>query len=259
MPIHQGPIPQRKYHRLAIEWDGGAVKIGRVQFHKQQLFVQLVDQPRTDGALFKGEIEVGVIQKTFNYSKIGYATSHLVKYSHAANGNCHFSETEKIDGRKVFTQAMRLDAGKGHFLSIVLGGLERFSRVVPADQNQLVTVCSFDSAQPPPVVYLACHWGQPEDIDSSVPFNNPIGPLDNLGSQGYGVAVAPPPDSPLAGRILVVQPVSRSVELSMGSKPFQSALIAGFTRVPDSQAQSFIALTYPAISAASMPSADIVP
>jgi hypothetical protein len=259
MPIHHGPIPQGEYHRLAIEWNGSAVKIGRVQFRPKQVFVQLVDQPRIDGAMFKGVMEGGVITKTFDYIPIGYATSHLVKYSHTFNGNCHFSLTGKIDGRKVFTKAMRLDTGKGHFFSLIVGGLERFSPIEPKDQKELVTVCSFAESHPPPFVYLVGRWIQPDDINPGAPLYNPSATIDDFGNEGYGVAVAPPPGSPLAGRFLLLQPVPRAVNLNVEGDPFQTAMIAGFTRVPNSEAMSFIALTYPANNATKMLTADITP
>jgi hypothetical protein len=255
MPIQSGPVPKRRQHILCIEWNGHGVKVARVQYHKEQLFLHLAYHPACSGALFNGEMEAGVITKTFDHTEIGWATTYHVKYSHPVEGDCHFSQTGKIYTR-VRTPGACLDTGGGHIFTLLVEGLEHFTPVIPKDAAEAVTVCSFPQNRPPRHLHLIGRWLQPDDLRPGVPVQNPLGTIDDYGNRGHGIAVAPPDDSPFRGRLLLVQPSERPVDFSGSQSPFHATFLAGFTKVPHSQAQRFIGLQYPAINTADMPNID---
>lgn len=186
----------------------------------------------------------------------GKIASHLVKYSHHADGRAHFSQ----DG-KVFTQIKRqsveLDQQCGHIFTVQVQGLEAFD---PADGKKDIgispkrTALTFelpeDSAMA--TIKLVGRWF---DI-SALNFGNQrpavVGPLvptrSANGKQQNGFLVASPYDNARHVLLITCEPIAR-VSPELESLLFYGGFSPRDVMDDTSREAGFLAFLYPAANA----------
>ncbi len=70
----------------------------------------------------------------------GVTTSHLVKYSHHADGRAHFSQDGKV---RTVIKKMAAPLGRqgGHLFTLRIAGAKQFKFCTPSSHRRLVTLC----------------------------------------------------------------------------------------------------------------------
>lgn len=93
----------------------------------------------------------------------GKVASHLVKYSHHADGRAHFSQDGKVS-TVVRRQSIPLDAYRGHIFSVIIQGLEEFkladdAKDVAAGSSKRTTLTfPFEESPEPDAVKFVGYW-----------------------------------------------------------------------------------------------------
>jgi hypothetical protein len=146
----------------------------------------------------------------------GKVTSHLVKYSHHADGRAHFSQTGKII-TAIRRQLVALERQHGHIFSLLIQGLNALDVADPvkdAGATPKRTVVDFQT-EPAEAIKFVARWF---DVNKLLRFNNPtlaIGPtlltMDRDGIQETRVSSPAPIQMPGMCSLLPVKESPRSV------------------------------------------------
>ena len=240
-----GPaIAEAARHRIGIRWRNECRDLLQVQFHGPRIFIHFPYQPDAPGILNRVEVPPGSTHN-INVTDTADGTTRHVKYSHPIDGRAHFSQ----DGQIVTTirnQAQPLNRSVGHIFSVDIAGISLFrkcSNKVPPGTSSSQFV--FNGKHPPDPLHCAGFWfkleeGNPEGM------TNPV-IVDLASGRRQGIAIAPPQNSPLHGRVLVIFPRNGPEGLAAEPGEFRLIFVGGFAvDLQDTSASSsYLTMQYP--------------
>lgn len=238
-------IDRMEKHIISFGWHGGEVKLCMLQFHRTGIFVHFPYHPDMPGLLSLGEVRAGKGEQQVHLEDAGAVTSHKVKYSHHVDGNAHFSQDRRIR-TAVRGHAADLRTHAGHIFSIDVQGLTQFAEFTTEEYyGDRYGRGYFELQGPEPgAVHIVGRWGllsndrRIEDVQNPMRFRS-------AGRVGEGLAMAPPPGSPLEPGLVIIE---ASLRERMSEDPFLLLFTGGFEAgLGDPNVDSaFLALKYPA-------------
>jgi hypothetical protein len=210
-----------------------------VQFANDGFFVHFPYHPDSLGVLLRGAAP-SATPYGFDSTELGRITVHSVKYTHHIDGECHFSQDNKIytavrtrRGRHLLKQ----DDGNPVFIG-EFTGLEEFKQ---ADLSDYTAGAHIDLPRPEQSITVIGRWirVQPLTMDK---LRNPMEwPRRNPDELSLAIGLAPPDGSRLDGSVLVMQ-IDTHDRLQTNSA-FGIFFQAGFERRPNGL--RFVSLHYP--------------
>jgi hypothetical protein len=199
------PVPRALRHRVCVRWPGSpGVKLFQVQFAQDGFFVHFPYHPQLTGVLRRGAMPFAIPgASALDTMELGRVTAHQVKYTHHVNGECHFSQDNKIytavrnPGRNLLTP----DDGNPVFIG-EFTGLESFNQAKPSEYDAGVHI---DLPRLEVGVNITGRWirVQPNEIDNA---QNPLQwPQRKPDEFCLAIGLAPPAGAPLDGSVLILQ------------------------------------------------------
>ena len=229
-------------------------KICLIAFHKGGIFIDLPYYQQTDGLLSKVTLPPG--QTHFPEVPIedkAKVTTHLVKYSHPADGKVHFSQDGKVISTfkyGIFNQSHPINEYNGHLATLKFQGTQHFERIVgePKGKKHWQVACDFpergtDSYQ----VVFSCYTSDDElkkrgysEITDDIQAGHKLQFPDGRMAEEWFIT------NPENSLLLIV--TAEQVERIPNAIPEdQMSFIGGFDKYVNdgSQSTSFLALVYP--------------
>jgi hypothetical protein len=222
------------------------------------LFIHFPYFRHRTGILSSSEIPAtGEAKVDVNIEQGGKVTSHLVKYTHHADGCAHFSQ----DG-KIFTairrQSISLDRQNGHIFSLYIQGLHALDVAKePKDSCGISikrSVIEFPVQPTAEAIKFVGRWLDINKLQASEPNTN-VGPnvpmVDPDGRRADGILVASP--YPSATHVLAISCVAIP---TLGPDPeiflFHGGFDATETMTDPRKKAGFLAFLYPVSEAATL-------
>lgn len=250
------PINCREHHVVTLRWQGGHVKLFRLQFHGPALFVNFPYQPDAQGLYARCLVAPGG-NATIDVGSEGRTTSRKIKYSHPVDGSCHFSQDAQIV-TSIRNAGPRLDDGASHLFSVDILGHRRFAPLERSRRGEAYATFAFPDVEPAEQLHIVGRWMPFRDDVSR--YSNPLEvevPVPG-GYRGVFLACAPPPGSPLDGHLLLLEVYS--VDPVVADVEFLLLFIGGFgADLADSSVSSdFLFLQYPVVGIPDVATADFI-
>ncbi len=234
------PVPRAQRHRVCVRWPGKpGVKLFQVQFAHDGFFVHFPYHPKSPGILLRGAAPFG---NSIDTTELGRVTAHQVKYTHHVNGECHFSQDNKIytavrnSGRNLLTP----DDGNPVFIG-EFTGLECFAETNPSeyDAGAHINLPELETG-----ITVIGRWirVQPSKIDNA---QNPMQWLQRKPDEfGLAIGLAPPAGAPLDGSVLILQIDVAAEHRASPKLPFSLVFCGGWEERPSGLRCVFLEYPY---------------
>jgi hypothetical protein len=200
----RSPIYRGEHHVVTFRWNNGHVKLFRIQFYANALFVNFPYQP--DALGIHARCSVGPEgEATIDVTEEGRKTTKKIKYSHPIDGRCHFSQAGQIV-TTIRNVGPRLDNGAAHLFSVDIQGAREFEPFEKARRGESYTTFADPVDDPPRQCHIVARW-MPLPADDIDVHTNPLEvevPVPGA-YRGVFMACAPLPGSPLDGHLLLLE------------------------------------------------------
>jgi hypothetical protein len=253
-------VDRMRKHLISFGWIGGSAKLAQVVFHKDSIMVCFPYQPEVEGVVGRYEVSPGE-EHQVDLTAGGNVTSQKVKYTHWADGNCHFSQDRRILTRVRNTSAP-LTEDPDHLFTLDVQGLSEFERFTTRDYRGGKYGRGYweVDAEEPKCLHIVGLWKKLREGRQISDLRNPVR-LRRGESVIETIALGPPPGSLLGGHVLLVnvelrEPIDPGLSRNDFLLMFTGGFGAGLADV--SVPSSFLALKYPADDAAELPTLDFV-
>ncbi|HCF99619.1 MAG TPA: hypothetical protein DEV93_03645 [Chloroflexi bacterium] len=249
-------VPQRERHLVQAAWSNRTIKLVQLQFLRDGFAIHMAYQPRSSALLARCDLN-GDRQETLDLLRMGRSTSHKIKYTHHADGRCHFSQDRKVL-TAVKTQASPLSESLVHIFTIEAQGLAAFDSAPTKPTGRYShSILQFNGAEEPPRIRVVGRWMKvnPEEIGS---LRNPVTIGMPDGTQITCLGFAPPARSQMDGHVILVN--SYALESLTAEVPFLFLVVGGFSKhlADPGQPATIIMAQYPAPAAGQVESIDFV-